>query len=184
VGRGDEVGVKRFWEFILDAFETSIFMRLLLLAVAVVAGLGSGYVSVAAGILANHGVLPDVEHSYATAPLLRLAFYATVGVAGYGGYQVLVHPEDSDTKHWAAVIGGLAMMTMVPLSVRFSSYPLFLGGAWGCCLVLLGMAGAGLWVIRAWRMNRWAAELHEIEVENAARRAGNAAALESGDDWN
>jgi hypothetical protein len=155
-----------------DVFASGIgwlFKQLFLFVASIWLGTFIGGAAVLAGRLAD-GWSFDTDY-LAYSPVLLLSLWLIPNVCFLGAAIYWFVREETETTLACGILIGVESLVAVAGGVKWIHGWLPLTTTWTTCLVLIGMAGTGLWFFRQWQINRWAAELVALKAENAARRA-------------
>lgn len=146
-----------------------LLKQLSLFLVSIWLGTFIGGASLLAGELADGGPFDTDYLVYSPVFLLSLWLIPNVCFLAAAIYW-FVREETETTLAYGILIGVESLVAVAGGIKRLDGW-LPLSTTWATCLVLIGMAGAGLWFFRQWQINRWAGELEILKAENAARRA-------------
>ncbi len=158
-----------------DAFASGVasaFLSLLVFLGGIWTGVTTGAIALGAADLAGDGSLDDTElDNFFTDPQMVLLVWVLPGVLCLAAALFRFGRIDgSGVIRWgilvAAVSGGIVWGYVKEIDSGW--VPVAAG--WTAWVVLVGMIGTGLWFLRYWQINRWAAELTILKAENAVRR--------------
>lgn len=114
--------------------------------------------------------LPDIGE-WLMSPLMLVNLWIVPNAAFLAIMVVyLLVSDDFSHAAWGTIVAVESLFVMLGWCLSFYDWKDTVV-AWTLWLVLLVMAEAGVWLLRAVKRNRWAKKLMELNVENAIRRA-------------
>src|SRR6478672_793388 len=151
----------------------SVFGRFILFLVAVWVGCSVGVLGVIAGMMVEEGTWQVGGRTWFwLSPLLLFSSWAVLNVP-FLFYQIVrfIRGDGDGYLTWGMVIAVESLVTMLGWAGDFAHEWLAKLVAWVVWLVILTMAGTGIWLVRQMMINRWAQEMGMLRAANAQRRA-------------
>lgn len=159
-----------------DAFASGIasaFLSLLIFLGGIWTGVTAGVIALGAADLAADGSLDDTDlDDFFTDPQMVLLVWVLPGTVCLAAALFRFGRIDgSGAIRWGILVGAVSGLLVWAGADEIDHGWIPMAVAWTAWALLAGMIGTGLWFLRYWQINRWAAELTMLRAENAVRRS-------------